>query len=93
MAHGCHNREPYLQSLPATDSIRIKGLSVTHGRVQIPFRMAKDCQYTKSDLGQLDKDCYGCKWRLDPQDKFCNVMNFCTGEMGKPTTGPTYANN
>ena len=31
------------------------------GRAPIPFRMEPDCQYTKSDLGQADKGCDGCK--------------------------------
>ena len=31
------------------------------GRAPIPFRMSPVCEYTKSDLGQADKNCTGCK--------------------------------
>ena len=33
--------------------------------VSSPFRMAPDCQYTKTALGQADPKCEGCKHRLD----------------------------
>ena len=29
----------------------------------VPHVMAKDCQYTKTDLGKVDKKCEGCKWK------------------------------
>ena len=61
--NGCFDRAPYVQSFPATDSIRVKGLAVTLGRVQVPFRMAENCQYAISDLGQVDRGCDGCKWK------------------------------
>jgi hypothetical protein len=31
--------------------------------VPMPFRMAPDCQYTQSELGQADKRCDGCTWK------------------------------
>jgi hypothetical protein len=26
--------------------------------------MARDCQYTKTELGRKDERCVGCKWRV-----------------------------
>ena len=48
MSYGCFNRQPlHNPDWP--------------GREPIPFRMEPDCQYTKSDFGQADKGCDGCK--------------------------------
>ena len=49
--YGCHNRAPY----PA--------VSVAPNGTAWPFRMAPDCQFTKTDLGKADKRCDGCSWR------------------------------
>ena len=51
--YACHNRAPYKPevSLPGGHSF--------------PFRMAMDCRYTLSSLGQADPRCAGCKWRAD----------------------------
>lgn len=59
--NGCHNREPYKLGTALSDH---------HGRVvaEFPFRMATDCQYTKTDLGQADAACHGCRWRMDKSD-------------------------
>ncbi len=57
--NGCHNREPYKPNTVLRDH---------HYRVvdSWPFRMAETCQYTKSDLGQKDQRCLGCRWRQEP---------------------------
>lgn len=66
--NGCHNRRPFQpwvkvqagwQKMPisVSDSTRIPVLDA------VPFRMAYDCQYTLTELGQRDKGCEGCKWR------------------------------
>lgn len=55
--NGCHNRAPlrdYVIEKPG------------YARVEIPFRMARDCQYTLSVLGQKDQRCAGCRWRVEP---------------------------
>lgn len=49
--NGCHNRAPFLTVV----SLR--------GGHSFPFRMATDCQYTLSALGQADPRCAGCRWR------------------------------
>ena len=34
----------------------------------VPFRMAKDCQYTLTELGKVDARCDGCKHRKDAHE-------------------------
>jgi len=51
--YACHNREPFKPEVSLPD-----GHSFT-------FRMAPDCRYTLSSLGQADQRCAGCKWRAD----------------------------
>jgi hypothetical protein len=30
-----------------------------------PFRMARECQFTLTELGQTDAKCAGCKWKVE----------------------------
>lgn len=46
--YGCWNRKPF------------KDFHIV-GRVVIRHVMTRDCQYTKSELGQRDDKCVGCK--------------------------------
>ena len=60
--NGCHNRKPFAETYGGF------GISSkTGGSIEsvIPFVMAKDCQYTKSELGKRDAGCHGCKWRRE----------------------------
>lgn len=63
--NGCHNRAPFKESMRVQDGLT--DLRLPYAQVQRfvekPFRMATDCQYTKTDLGKADKGCDGCKWR------------------------------
>lgn len=52
--YACHNRAPFKTTVAMPDG---------HS---FPFRMAMDCQYTLSALGQVDPRCTGCKWRRAP---------------------------
>lgn len=67
MTYGCHNRPPFRESFPAMRESRSDYSRGFHQKVQlmvtVPFRMAPDCQYTKTDLGRADERCAGCKWR------------------------------
>lgn len=65
MQHGCHNRPSYKPATVVADGWRSDGETRTAKLVSVPFRMAKDCQYTKSALGRADKACQGCKHRKD----------------------------
>lgn len=61
--YGCHNRAPlrghctygidWFQDQP------LKAVRIEHTHV-----MSKDCQYTKTTLGQADPKCNGCKHKL-----------------------------
>lgn len=59
--HGCHNRPPYKTSMPVQDGYFMDGVTRAPRMVPVPFRMARDCQYTKSALGQADRACAGCR--------------------------------
>ena len=52
--NGCHDHPPYPQVYFATG-----------GREPIRHVMSRDCQYTKSHLGQIDPKCVGCKHRIE----------------------------
>lgn len=58
--YGCHNRPPFKgsQLLYGHDSLTGKVITI-----EIPNRLAQDCRYTHTDLGQADERCVGCKWR------------------------------
>lgn len=60
--YGCHNRNDY----PATYMTQTVDVwSSENDKYAIPHRMAKDCQFTKTTLGQGDPKCKGCKWRQE----------------------------
>lgn len=59
--NGCHNREPFKQTMKVQDGYIEGGPYRVAETVETPFRMANECQYTLSDLGKTDKGCEGCK--------------------------------
>jgi len=65
--NGCHDRKPFKESVPVQDGHFMDGVTRTPRMVSSPFRMAKACQYTLTELGKVDKGCTGCKWRAVPQ--------------------------
>jgi len=68
--HGCHNRAPFLPETAMQDGwlpAEHNGEPSRMPRMEaVPFRMASDCRYTLSDLGQNDPRCAGCRWRVEP---------------------------
>lgn len=64
MTYGCKNRAPFAKSIEAIDGWENAWLP---HRVDVPFRMSPDCEYSKSDLGHADKQCEGCRWRANGQ--------------------------
>lgn len=65
MAYQCKNRAPYAESIKVRDGM----LNSWAPRwVDMPFRMARNCVYSSSDLGQKDPQCHGCKWRAKEQE-------------------------
>jgi len=61
--NGCHNRKPYAQVVEVQDGWTWNG---RRDMTNISNPMARDCQYTKTTLGQADKGCTGCKWKAVP---------------------------
>jgi hypothetical protein len=57
--HGCHNRSPFKPFLYVKNGINIMG---GYQMDKVPFRMSPNCEYTKTELGQKDQSCTGCKW-------------------------------
>lgn len=52
--YGCFNRPPFVPVIELHDC---RGVLVSAW----PHVMAKDCQFTHSDLGAVDARCEGCK--------------------------------
>lgn len=68
--YGCHNRQPYRPDMLVQDGHWWPDESTRHPRmVKVPFRMANDCQYTKSELGKNDAKCTGCKHKEPHADE------------------------
>jgi hypothetical protein len=70
MSNGCFDRPPFerLIPLPAVYTISIEGHHVLCDAEQmISFVFSKECEYSKSKLGQVDEGCFDgnkpCKWR------------------------------
>lgn len=64
MNYGCHNRREYKATVIVQDGWWMDGQTRAAKMVSKPFAMSRDCQYTKSDLGQMDARCNGCRHRL-----------------------------
>lgn len=61
--YACHDRKPFKQSLIAQAGYFMDGYQRIAKMVSVPFVMSEACQYTKTELGQADEKCDGCKWR------------------------------
>ena len=62
--YGCYSREPFKASYA------MHGISKQTGRETltiIPFRMARECQYTRHDK-YADPGCRGCSHKLTNQE-------------------------
>lgn len=67
--YGCHNRRPFVEKYFVQDGWWMDGQTRVAKLAQVPHRMARDCRYTLTDLGQADPRCVGCKHRRDGLDK------------------------
>lgn len=68
MTYGCFNRKPYAKTLTVNDGRRLERIDertvVSHQLVrEVPFRMSTHCNYTHTELGRKDTECFGCMWR------------------------------
>lgn len=59
MSYGCFNRTP-LRGHCTYGVNWSEGNPLTALRIEHPHVMTKNCQYTLSPLGAIDKDCAGC---------------------------------
>lgn len=69
MTHGCHDRPAYKPATVVQNGWWSDGETRTAKLVSVPFRMAKDCQYTLSELGKNDAKCTGCKHKEPHADE------------------------
>lgn len=65
--NGCHNRAAFLAHQTIGKELVLQDGALVSRPVQIPNFSAADssCRYTLSDLGQADKGCTGCGWRVE----------------------------
>lgn len=68
--YGCHNRTPFADATVMQDgwatAFDIHGNPRRMAMYRMaPFRMARDCRYTHTTLGQADPRCTGCTHRTD----------------------------
>lgn len=63
-SYGCHNRSDYEPTLEVQQGCTEDGRRI---KQTIQFTMARDCQYTQTELGQVDDRCNGCKWKRETQ--------------------------
>jgi len=63
--YGCHNRKDYRPRYFAQDGWWHDGMTRTARIMQVAHAMSLDCQYTHTELGQVDQGCNGCKHRVD----------------------------
>lgn len=66
--YGCHNRKDFKTTLTVQNGVLKHSYNFGRSfevanKIEVPFRMAKDCQYTLTELGKADKRCDGCSWR------------------------------
>lgn len=61
--YACHNRPPFRSSTPMQAGWFMDGVSRVPRMVAVPFRMSPDCNYTRTELGQADGRCTGCRHR------------------------------
>lgn len=64
--YACHDRPEFRTRLKVQDGHFDDGHQRIPRMVAIPFVMAKDCQYTNTELGQKDPRCEACKHKFIP---------------------------
>lgn len=60
--YGCHDRRPLGSvPIPAQDGWFVDNVTRTPRLVTLPFRMSKDCQYSRDEANRADPRCAGCQ--------------------------------
>lgn len=62
--YACHNRQPFKRTLSVQDGYKPDG---TRNMVGVPFRMSPHCEYTTTELGQVDERCGDCRHKTTNQ--------------------------
>lgn len=65
MTYGCHNRKDYVP----TYIVGYRQVKAEMVPVRVTNTGTRDCQFTKTALGQVDPGCEGCRWKLLPAQK------------------------
>lgn len=60
MSYGCFNRAPLKTRAKVQDGWWADG---TRKMIEIADPMTKTCNYTTTELGKVDPQCNGCKWK------------------------------
>lgn len=64
--YGCHNRAPFNPTVYVEgEPLRLAGRVYPTVKESYPFKMERKCQYTLSNLGQIDPGCFGCRHRKE----------------------------
>jgi hypothetical protein len=65
-SYACHNRPPFKRTLLAQDGYKPDG---TRNMVEVPFRMSPLCEFTTTELGQVDERCGDCRHKTNKEQK------------------------
>ena len=57
MTYGCKDRAPFAKTLQVQAGWLMNG---ARRMKEIDFRMSRECEFTKTELGRIDKQCAGC---------------------------------
>lgn len=72
--YGCHGRPP-LGSVPI--QVQAGWFDDSYTRtpwlVTLPFRMARDCQYSREEANRSDPRCAGCKHQINQKEEGTHV--------------------
>lgn len=72
--YGCYNRKPFKTEMQVVDGFRLSPASGPAWQVReawvrtIPFVMSPNCEYTKTQLGQIDPRCGECKHKITTEE-------------------------
>ena len=61
MKYACHNRPPFAERYIGRDGYWLDGYELHAKAISIPTFGQPSCQFTLTELGQVDKKCDGCK--------------------------------
>ena len=60
ISYRCFNHRPFRDTMMVQDGYYMTGDTRIPKMVKVPFRMSRECEYSKTDLGKADARCVGC---------------------------------